>query len=162
MADVHTPERRSGNMAAIKGKNTKPEMIVRRLLHRLGYRYVLHATRLPGRPDLVFPSRRKVILVHGCFWHMHKCRWGLVVPATRREFWLTKRMGNVARDRANLDALRSHGWEVHIAWECEIIHQDLASLTRRLTAFLEDGDDSSRRTTPTKRSARSSLREIGE
>src|SRR5579872_1111623 len=107
--DVHTVEQRSGNMAAIKGKNTKPEMMVRRLLHRMGYRYVLHSKKLPGRPDLVFPSRRQVIFVHGCFWHMHDCRYGNVVPATNREFWQTKRTGNVARDQLNTGALGNLG-----------------------------------------------------
>src|SRR5688572_2978877 len=104
--DVHTRTQRSGNMAAIKGKDTKPEMIVRRLLHGMGYRYVLHGKTLPGRPDLVFPARRKIIFVHGCFWHMHACRWGRVIPATRTEFWQSKRGANVVRDRATQDALR--------------------------------------------------------
>src|SRR5258708_4104420 len=131
--DVHTVEQRSGNMAAIKGKNTKPEMIVRRLLHRMGYRYVLHAKMLPGRPDLVFPSRRKVIFVHGCFWHLHTCRWGSVVPATRTDFWQAKRRRTVERDRGHRDELISGGYESLVVWECEL--KD-ARLSERLTSFL--------------------------
>lgn len=134
MTDVHTPERRRANMAAIKGKNTKPEMIVRRLLHHAGYRYVLHAKALPGRPDLVFPSRRKVIFVHGCFWHMHDCRWGSVVPATRSDFWQRKRRRNVERDSAHRDALLSHGYEVLVVWECEL---KSLTLSERLMTFLD-------------------------
>lgn len=132
--DVHTPEQRSANMAAIRGRDTKPEMKVRRLLHRLGYRYVLHQRKLPGRPDLVFPSRRKVVFVHGCYWHMHDCRFGSVVPSTRTEFWQAKRSGNVKRDRANQEALRTLGYRVCVVWECET--RDLANLEKRLVSFL--------------------------
>lgn len=131
--DVHTPEQRRRNMSAIKGKDTKPEMIVRRLVHRLGYRYVLHSKRLPGRPDLTFPSRRKVIFVHGCFWHMHDCRWGSVVPAVRTEFWQGKRAGNVKRDHVHQEALVSQGYEVLVVWECELKDP---KLSERLAVFL--------------------------
>lgn len=136
MADVHTAGQRSRNMAAIKGKNTKPEMLVRRLLHRLGYRYVLHSKKLPGKPDLVFMSRKKAIFVHGCFWHMHDCPYGKVVPATNTEFWQTKRTGNVARDQANTNAIEKLGWQVLIAWECEIRHPE--GLAHRLVDFLRE------------------------
>lgn len=122
-------------MAAIKGKNTKPEMLVRRLVHSLGYRYLLHGKKLPGKPDLVFPARRKVIFVHGCFWHTHDCRYGNVVAVTRAEFWRKKRRSTVERDRANLKALAVLGWHVHVVWECE--GKDLPSLTHRLAAFLD-------------------------
>ena len=121
-------------MAAIRGKNTKPELTVRRLLHRNGYRYVLHGRRLPGRPDLVFPARRKVIFINGCFWHMHECRFGSVIPATRTDFWQTKRQSNVERDRANIEALVSQGWQVFTVWECEVKADDLV---QRLIAFLD-------------------------
>ena len=134
MADVHDVRQRSRNMAAIKGKDTKPEMIVRRLVHGLGFRYSLHKKDLPGRPDLVFSSRRKVILVHGCYWHMHDCRWGRVVPATRTEFWQTKRSVNVRRDHTNHEALESLQWKVLVVWECET--RDLDALSTRLVAFL--------------------------
>ena len=135
MSDVHSPEQRSRNMAAIRGSDTKPEMKVRRLLHRMGYRYTLHGKKLPGRPDLVFPSRRKVIFIHGCFWHCHECRYGAVVPKTNAAFWQEKRSGNVSRDRANAAALASQGWEVLVVWECEI--KDLTPLYSRLSAFLD-------------------------
>jgi DNA mismatch endonuclease (patch repair protein) len=132
--DVHTAEQRSRNMAAIRGADTGPEMRVRRLLHRLGYRYALHTKNLPGKPDLVFRSRKKAIFVHGCYWHMHSCKYGCVVPATRTKFWQTKRRGNVVRDRANAAALASGGWEVFVVWECETKEQE--ALGRRLMEFL--------------------------
>jgi DNA mismatch endonuclease (patch repair protein) len=134
MSDVHTAEQRSRNMAAIKGTDTGPEMKVRRLLHRLGYRYALHSKDLPGKPDLVFRPRKKAIFVHGCYWHMHDCRWGAVVPATRTEFWQTKRQGNVARDRASMALLSEQGWEVLVVWECET--KDPEPLARKLLEFL--------------------------
>ena len=133
--DRISPQHRSWNMSRIRGRDTKPEMTVRRLLHRMGYRYVLHSSKLPGRPDIVFPARRKAIFVHGCFWHMHECRSGGVVPSTRSEFWQKKRGGNVDRDRSNLKALRREGWRVLVVWECEI-NKDMTFLPR-LTAFLD-------------------------
>lgn len=117
--DVHTREQRSRNMSAIRAKDTKPEMIVRRISHGLGYRYRLHQRNLPGSPDLVFPRLGKVIFVHGCYWHMHTCRWGCVTPKTNAEFWRFKREGNVVRDRTNLQTLRQDGWKVLVLWECE-------------------------------------------
>src|ERR1700733_236240 len=119
MADVHTREQRSRNMSAIRGKDTKPELIVRRIAHRLGYRFRLHRRDLPGVPDLVFPKLRRIVNVHGCYWHMHTCRWGSVTPKTNAEFWQTKRTGNVARDKRNLARLRKDGWKVLTIWECE-------------------------------------------
>lgn len=121
-------------MAAIRGAHTKPEMIVRSLVHRLGYRYRLHRRDLPGKPDLVFPARGKVIFVHGCFWHMHDCKYGLVKPATNAEFWQNKRLSNVARDQRNLPELKQAGWQVLVVWECEV--RDREKLTRRLEDFL--------------------------
>jgi len=118
MTDVHTPERRSFNMSRIRGRNTKPEMVVRSMVHSMGYRYRLHRSDLPGKPDLVFPRHRKIIFVHGCFWHMHDCPYGRVVPKTRTEFWQNKRLGNVERDRKNLAALEQDGWLVLTIWEC--------------------------------------------
>ena len=134
--DVHTRTQRSSNMAAIRAKNTRPELIVRRHLHRLGFRYVLHHRKLPGRPDIVFPRRKKVIFVNGCFWHMHDCRFGRVIPATRTEFWQTKRTATVARDAANIKKLQEDGWRVFVAWECEIRKPE--TLVTRLVAFLEE------------------------
>ena len=134
MADVHTPRQRSANMSAIRNKDTKPEIIVRRLTHGFGYRYVLHSRKLPGHPDLVFPARRKAIFVHGCFWHMHDCRYGRVAPATNTAFWSAKRSGNVERDARNMQSLKELGWDVLVVWECET--RDLKALGKRIDRFL--------------------------
>jgi DNA mismatch endonuclease, patch repair protein len=119
MSDVHTPQQRSFNMSRIRNRNTRPEMIVRSLAHRMGYRYRLHRKDLPGRPDLVFPSRRKIVFVHGCFFHMHDCRYGNVTPKQNAEFWRAKRLSNVERDRRNLAVLEADGWQVLEVWECQ-------------------------------------------
>jgi DNA mismatch endonuclease (patch repair protein) len=132
--DVHSPEIRSFNMSRIRGKGTKPEMIVRRMVHRMGYRYRLHGRKLPGRPDLVFAARKKVIFVHGCFWHRHTCKFGQPVPQTRSAFWAEKFSGNVRRDRENVKKLKADGWNVLTLWECEISH--LNTLARRIRSFL--------------------------
>ena len=134
MADVLTPEQRRKNMAAIRGKNTKPEKAVRSLAHRLGYRYRLHDKKLPGKPDMVFARRRKVIFIHGCYWHMHDCPYGQVIPKTNAEFWQTKRLGNVERDKRSFEALTADGWDVLIVWECQLKDTDV--LQERLKAFL--------------------------
>src|SRR4051812_7053306 len=112
MTDVLTPEQRRRNMSAIKGKDTKPEMIVRQMVHGMGYRYRLHRKDLPGKPDMVFPGSRKIIEIHGCYWHMHDCPLGAVIPKTNTEFWQTKRLSNVARDKRNAAALEELGWKV--------------------------------------------------
>jgi DNA mismatch endonuclease, patch repair protein len=119
MIDVHTVEQRSRNMAAIRSRDTKPEKAVRSLLHSLGFRFRLHRKDLPGKPDIVLPKHRTVIFVHGCFWHCHDCKEGLVVARTRADFWAAKRQGNVARDANNVIALEKAGWRVLIIWECE-------------------------------------------
>ena len=134
MADVLTPEQRRLNMSRIRGRNTRPEMVVRRIAHRLGYRYRLHRKDLPGKPDLVFSSRKKVIFVHGCFFHMHDCRYGRVTPRTNAEFWQKKRLSNVERDRKNITALKETGWEVLIVWECQTKTPDI--LPQYITEFL--------------------------
>lgn len=119
MADVLTPAQRSYCMSRIRCKDTQPEMIVRKLVHALGYRYRLHVRNMPGRPDLVFSSRRKVIFVHGCFWHRHRCKYGQVTPKTRKNFWRTKLEKNKERDGRNRRALRRNGWHVLVVWECQ-------------------------------------------
>jgi DNA mismatch endonuclease, patch repair protein len=119
MTDVHTPEQRSRNMAAIRGKDTKPEIIVRTALHALGYRFRLHRKDLPGTPDIVLPKYKTAIFVHGCFWHSHDCRYGRVTPVTRSEFWSEKRAGTVARDQRKNQTLKEQGWQVLTIWECE-------------------------------------------
>ncbi len=136
MADVLTPEQRRFCMSRIKGRDTKPELAVRKLVHALGYRYRLHVRSLPGSPDLVFSSRRKVILVHGCFWHRHNCRYGRVMPATRRAFWKSKLEGNRERDGKNRRLLRKEGWGVLVVWECQTRKTEW--LLERILAFLED------------------------
>lgn len=135
MGDVLSVEQRAFCMSRIRGKGTKPEMTVRRILHRLGYRYRLHVGELPGRPDVVFRRRRSVVLVHGCFWHRHKCRNGQVRPATRVEFWNRKFNDNLRRDKTNLSKLRAGGWRVLVIWECQT--GDSVELARRLVDFLE-------------------------
>ena len=111
-SDVFTPEDRARVMRAVKGKDTKPEMIVRRLAHALGYRFRLHRKDLPGKPDLVFPGRRKVIFVHGCFWHGHECARGSRQPKQNAEYWRNKIARNVERDADNLQALERLGWQL--------------------------------------------------
>jgi DNA mismatch endonuclease, patch repair protein len=119
MADVHTPEQRSFNMSRIRGRDTKPELALRRGLHALGFRYCLHRRDLPGSPDLAFPARRKVVFVHGCFWHGHNCPMGRL-PSSRVGFWHTKIETNKHRDRRATDALAAAGWQVIVVWECAI------------------------------------------
>jgi DNA mismatch endonuclease (patch repair protein) len=120
MADVHSKEIRSKNMAAIKSKNTKPEMLVRRFLHASGFRYKLHDKTLPGKPDIVLPKYKTVIFIHGCFWHGHKdCKY-YVVPKTRTEWWLNKINGNVTNDEKAIKALKKEGWKIIILWTCEL------------------------------------------
>lgn len=118
MADIVSKEVRSRMMSGIRGKNTKPELLLRKGLYASGFRYRLHP-KLPGRPDLVFPRWRAVLFVHGCFWHGHHChlfKW----PKSRDEFWRTKITGNIARDLKSIDALQSAGWRIGIVWECSL------------------------------------------
>lgn len=122
-------------MSRIRGKDTKPEMVVRSLVHRMGYRFRLHVGDLPGKPDLVLPRHEKVIFVHGCYWHMHRCRFGRVIPKTNTEFWQNKRQGNVDRDRRNLRKLRREGWSVLVLWECWT--RDPDRIEAKLTEFLD-------------------------
>jgi len=135
MADVHTPEQRSFNMSRISGRDTKPEMLVRRMIHAAGFRYRLHVKDLPGKPDLVFPRAGMVVFVHGCFWHMHHCRYGKPVPASNADFWAQKRRGNAERDRRNRMALRKAGWRVMEIWECHT--RDAEKLRARVAAVIE-------------------------
>lgn len=139
MTDKLSPERRSKNMAAIKGKDTKPELIVRSLVHSLGYRYRLHRRDLPGKPDLVFGPRRKVMFVHGCFWH--GCERSGCSDARRPKsntgYWNPKIEGNKARDQRHQLVLETMGWQVLVIWDCET--KNLPDLERRVIAFLESG-----------------------
>ncbi len=120
MADVHSKETRSYNMSRIKGKNTKPEMLVRQFLHANGFRYRLHVKDLPGKPDIVLPKYKTVIFIQGCFWHGHnQCKY-YVVPKTKTNWWLDKINGNKTKDIANIELLRQAGWHVLEIWECEL------------------------------------------
>jgi DNA mismatch endonuclease (patch repair protein) len=141
MADVLTHEQRRLNMSRIRGKDTKPELILRRGLHAKGIRYRLHRKDLPGRPDLVFPHYRAVVLVNGCFWHGHDCPL-FKLPTTRREFWESKINGNKARDERNMADLAAAGWRVLIVWECELhgpAHKPLHDMLNEITIWLESG-----------------------
>ncbi len=121
-------------MAAVRGRDTGPEMVVRRLVHSLGYRYRLHNRKLPGVPDLVFPCRRKIIFVHGCFWHRHPgCKLARM-PKSRLDFWVPKLEGNHERDEKNAKLLRNSGWRVKVIWECETTHPE--RLRKGLERFL--------------------------
>lgn len=119
MVDVLTKKQRQYCMSRIQGKDTKPEMVVRKLVFALGYRYRLHDKKLLGKPDLVFPGRHKVIFVHGCFWHRHNCKYGKVIPQTRKQFWEEKLNKNKERDKKNKRKLQKLEWDVLVVWECE-------------------------------------------
>jgi len=132
--DGLTPEKRSWNMSRIRGVDTKPELLVRSLLHRMGYRFRLHRRDLPGRPDIVLPKYRAVVFVHGCFWHRHRgCRYAYV-PKSRKDFWKRKFARNVERDREVRHLLRKAGWKILVVWECETVDAD--GLASRLSSAL--------------------------
>ena len=133
MTDTLTPEQRSALMARIRGKDTKPELAVRRALHAHGYRYRIHVRGLPGRPDVVFSKRRSAVFVHGCFWHRHGCK-RTSTPKSRQDYWLAKFAANVERDKRNEQRLVADGWRVFVAWECEVEQDD--TLIERLVEFL--------------------------
>ncbi|MDQ7784158.1 MAG: very short patch repair endonuclease [Desulfomonilaceae bacterium] len=134
MTDVFTPEERRRIMARVKGSHTRPEILVRSLVHRMGFRFRLHRRDLPGCPDLVLKKHRKVIFVHGCFWHGHEgCRRS-ARPTTNTEFWNRKLSGNTERDRRNQEALKKDGWKVLVVWECET--KDAEKLKEMLGDFL--------------------------
>jgi DNA mismatch endonuclease (patch repair protein) len=137
IVDVHSLEQRSFNMSRIKGKNTKPEMIVRQWLWRNGLRYRLHRNDLPGKPDIVFAGRKKVIFVNGCFWHKHNCKY-FKWPKSNTEFWRQKIEGNIRRDADNCAALIATGWDYMVIWECEIKVKNLEPLWERIKVFLNE------------------------
>lgn len=137
MVDVLTEKQRHYCMSRIQGRDTRPEMVVRKLVFAMGYRYRLHVKKLPGKPDLVFPGRRKVIFVHGCFWHRHRCKYGRPIPQTRREFWEEKLKKNKDRDAVNIRKLRKLGWGVLVVWECETRDKTrIAKLISKVQAYL--------------------------
>lgn len=136
--DTLTKAQRSERMSRVRGRDTKPEMMVRSSLHARGYRYRLHDKNLPGRPDLSFPGRQKTIFVHGCFWHMHEGCVLARMPKSRLDFWRPKLEGNRARDAVKLAQFRAAGWGVMVVWECEL--RDLQGLLARIEAFLNDDE----------------------
>lgn len=129
---------RSAQMSLVRGTGTKPEMIVRALVDQLGIKYKTHTLKLPGRPDLSFPRRKKAIFVHGCFWHQHQSStcWRSRIPKTRLEFWVPKLLANQARDRKQLKALRKSNWQVMVIWECQTIKSKREILKKKIEKFL--------------------------
>ncbi|XZF13037.1 very short patch repair endonuclease [Chitinophagaceae bacterium MMS25-I14] len=138
MTDVHSKETRSYNMSRIKGKDTKPEMLVRRFLHAQGFRYRLHVKDLPGKPDIVLPKYKTVIFVHGCFWHGHGgCKY-YVVPKTRTDWWLAKINKNIENDQKAMLALQEQGWKIIILWECDLKANTIQITLNKLHRHLAD------------------------
>lgn len=136
MADVHSKEIRSYNMSQIKGKNTKPEILVRKLLFSKGFRYRLHDKKLPGKPDIVLPKYKTVIFIHGCFWHGHDdCKY-FVVPKTKSDWWLNKINGNKNNDYKALITLKEQGWKIIVLWECELKSQKIQKTFTKLLSKL--------------------------
>ena len=134
--DVFTREKRSRIMSKVKGKDTKPELLVRSLLHKMGYRFRLHRRDLPGNPDIVLPKHKKVIFIHGCFWHGHKVCPRAKRPSSNKMFWEEKLNKNIKRDKRNISGLKEMGWDPLIIWTCEI--KDHANLRIKLLNFLEN------------------------
>jgi len=132
--DTLTKVERSKQMALIRSKNTKPELLVGSIVRSHGYRFRRHCSELPGKPDFVFPKRRKIIFIHGCFWHGHKCRLGRV-PKSRKDYWVGKIIGNHKRDLRTLRLLRRGDWKCLVLWECQL--RNLARLSERIRRFLE-------------------------
>lgn len=136
MTDVLSTEQRRFCMSRIRDKNTKPEIIVRQLVRQMGIGYRLHVKDLPGKPDLVFRKHKKVIFVHGCFWHMHACKYGRVIPKTNTEFWQKKRLSNKLRDSKNRKELKKLGWSILVIWECQT--RKPALLLKKIQRFFPD------------------------
>lgn len=133
--DVFPTSKRSEIMRQVRGRNTAPELVVRSVARQLGYRFRLHGAKLPGIPDLVFPSRKKAIFVHGCFWHGHRCARGARVPKTNRAYWIAKIARNRVRDRNARSSLRAMGWSSLVLWECQL--PEVARIKARIRQFLE-------------------------
>lgn len=134
--DRLSPEDRSRQMSLVRSKNTMPELVVRKIVFSMGYRYRLHGADLPGKPDLVFRTRKKTIFVNGCFWHRHEGCKKATTPSSRLEYWLPKFMRTVERDSKHLNTLREMGWKTLVVWECEL--KDADALAGRLKAFLDE------------------------
>ncbi|MGR9475920.1 very short patch repair endonuclease [Rhizobium leguminosarum] len=140
MNDIVSPETRSRMMSGIRGKNTSPELLVRRLLHRMGFRFRLHLKDLPGKPDIVLPKHRAVIFVNGCFWHRHPgCKYA-TTPTSNKEFWEAKFAANTSRDATNYEALARSGWRVAIVWECATRTSEERNIEEELGNWITCGD----------------------
>ncbi|MBU1628011.1 DNA mismatch endonuclease Vsr [bacterium] len=137
MVDIFDKKKRSEIMSEISGKNTKPELLIRKVLFSEGYRYRLHRKELPGNPDIVFPGRKKVIFINGCYWHGHNCKKA-ALPETNKQFWKKKISGNVERDKKNLDKLLKMGWKSFVIWQCEIKKSSLGNIIKQAKKFLEN------------------------
>lgn len=134
MMDNLTIEKRSANMRRIKSKDTSPELIVRKIIHKMGYRFRLHRKDLPGKPDLTFPSKKKVVFVHGCFWHQHENCEISRIPKSNRQYWVPKLRRNKFRDQEHQNSLKKLGWKVLVIWECEI--KELNKMNKKIINFL--------------------------
>lgn len=136
MVDIVDTKTRSRMMSKIRGKDTKPELVLRRALHARGFRFRLHAKSMAGRPDIVFSKYRAVVFVHGCFWHRHRGCPNATMPSTREEFWQKKFVENIKRDQRNIDQLQEAGWRVLIVWECELTRRSIDSTLERVSEWL--------------------------
>lgn len=136
MTDIFTPSERSDIMSRIRGKNTKPEILVRKLLFSKGLRYRLHQKNLPGIPDIVFKTARVAVFINGCFWHQHKRCKDATLPTTRTEYWIPKLANNIERDKKAIRRLKKSGWKVHVIWECALKKPD--KLSKQLLNIVED------------------------
>lgn len=139
MADVHNKETRSYNMSMVKGKNTKPEILVRKFLHAQGFRFRLHSKNLAGKPDIILPKYKTIIFVNGCFWHGHKgCKY-FTVPKTNTDFWLNKINGNITNDNRVINVLKKQGWKIIVVWECKLkkdnSHKTLTALVKKIISY---------------------------
>nr|WP_319776211.1 very short patch repair endonuclease [uncultured Sphaerochaeta sp.] len=136
MTDIYSKIKRSKIMSKISGKNTKPEIIIRKIAHKLGHRFRLHRKDLPGKPDIVFPKYKKVIFVNGCFWHGHKNCSRSTLPITRKKFWQEKIGANKRRDKRNKAALTKLGWSYLVIWQCEIKNSTFSKIENKINQFL--------------------------
>lgn len=141
MVDSLTPAQRSERMSRIRGKDSKPELALRRVLHRLGLRYRLHGTDLPGKPDLVFPRHKAVVFVHGCFWHRHGGCKIATTPKSNTPFWVEKFANNIARDARVIATLEDMGWRVFVAWECELAPSRVQATGERLASLIREAGE---------------------
>ncbi len=150
MADTLTPEQRSRCMALVHSSNTTPEILLRSLLRSHGLKFRMNVASLPGKPDFVFPRQKRIIFVHGCFWHRHDCTSGRSIPSTRRRFWVSKLSENKKRDARQLFQLRRSGWAILVIWQCQLKAARWQQTTRRVMSFLQVGNPRvlTRRRTP--------------